>query len=86
MVLPDTQYYSSSNAAIFMAQTQWIADNRDAQQIAFVSIDRRRARLMRPRGAGRHFVGRAARGTAGTGCLVSYSQEYAKYDASTRLV
>lgn len=36
VVLPDTQYYSSSWPAIFAAQTQWIVDNREAQQIAFV--------------------------------------------------
>lgn len=36
VVLPDTQYYASSWPHIFMAQTRWIAENRTAQQIAFV--------------------------------------------------
>ncbi|HVR61139.1 MAG TPA: metallophosphoesterase [Polyangia bacterium] len=36
VVLPDTQFYSSSWPAIFDAQTQWIVDNRDAQGISFV--------------------------------------------------
>src|SRR6476660_10325807 len=36
VVLPDTQYYSSSWPDIFAAQTRWIVTNREAQQIAFV--------------------------------------------------
>ena len=36
MVLPDTQYYAASFPDIFMKQTSWIVENRDAQQIAFV--------------------------------------------------
>lgn len=36
VVLPDTQYYSSSWPDIFMAQTRWIAENQTARQIAFV--------------------------------------------------
>lgn len=36
VVLPDTQFYSSSWPEIFKAQTQWIVDNRAAEQIAFV--------------------------------------------------
>ena len=36
VVLPDTQYYSSSWPDIFAAQTRWIVDNRAAQGIAFV--------------------------------------------------
>lgn len=41
MTLPDTQFYSQNTggqrADTFYAQTQWIADNRDALNIAFVS-------------------------------------------------
>ncbi|MEP6651996.1 MAG: metallophosphoesterase [Myxococcales bacterium] len=36
VVLPDTQFYSSSWRDIFISQTRWIVDNVDAQQIAFV--------------------------------------------------
>ena len=36
-VLPDTQYYSEKYPAIFTQQTQWIADNAQAQHIVFVS-------------------------------------------------
>ena len=36
IVLPDTQYYSSSWPDIFAAQTRWILDNKDAESIAFV--------------------------------------------------
>jgi hypothetical protein len=36
VVLPDTQYYSSSWPDIFASQTRWIVDNRQAEQIAFV--------------------------------------------------
>lgn len=35
-VLPDTQIYTESYPHIFTAQTQWIANNRDALNIAFV--------------------------------------------------
>jgi hypothetical protein len=37
VVLPDTQYYSQSRPDIFSAQTQWIVDNRDALNIAYVA-------------------------------------------------
>ncbi len=41
MTLPDTQYYSQNTggqrAATYDAQTQWMVDNRDALNIAFVS-------------------------------------------------
>jgi hypothetical protein len=36
VVLPDTQYYSSSWPDIFTAQTRWIVENREARRIAFV--------------------------------------------------
>jgi hypothetical protein len=36
-VLPDTQFYSRSNPAIFIQQTQWIADNAQSQNIVFVA-------------------------------------------------
>jgi hypothetical protein len=36
VVLPDTQYYSSSWPDIFLSQTRWVVDNREAQQIAFL--------------------------------------------------
>jgi len=36
VVLPDTQFYSSSWPDIFAAQTRWLVENRHAQQIAFV--------------------------------------------------
>jgi hypothetical protein len=36
-VLPDTQYYSSGNPAIFIQQTQWIIDNAQSQNIVFVA-------------------------------------------------
>ena len=35
-VLPDTQIYAESYPHIFTAQTQWIADNKDALNIVFV--------------------------------------------------
>ena len=35
-VLPDTQIYAESYPHVFTAQTQWIAENRDAHNIAFV--------------------------------------------------
>ena len=35
--LPDTQNYSEKYPAIFTAQTQWIVDNRDALNIAYVA-------------------------------------------------
>ena len=37
VVLPDTQFYSQSNPAIFEAQTQWIVDNMAAENIIHVS-------------------------------------------------
>jgi hypothetical protein len=39
IALPDTQYYSSSstNYVIFNRQTQWIADNKTAENIVFVT-------------------------------------------------
>ena len=36
VVLPDTQYYAAAFPDIFMKQTTWIVENRDAQQIKFV--------------------------------------------------
>ncbi len=36
VVLPDTQYYSASWPDVFAAQTRWIADNKEAERIAFV--------------------------------------------------
>jgi len=36
-VIPDTQAYSAIRPEIFAAQTQWIADNRAARNIRFVS-------------------------------------------------
>jgi Calcineurin-like phosphoesterase len=36
VVLPDTQYYSSSWPDIFAAQTRWIVDNKAAQRIELV--------------------------------------------------
>ena len=36
VVMPDTQYYSSSWPDIFAAQTRWIVEKRDEQRIAFV--------------------------------------------------
>lgn len=36
VVLPDTQYYAAVFHDIFPAQTQWIVNNRDQHQIAFV--------------------------------------------------
>ena len=36
-VLPDTQFYSQTYPEIFLAQTRWIADNRTARSIAFVT-------------------------------------------------
>jgi 3',5'-cyclic AMP phosphodiesterase CpdA len=37
VVLPDTQYYSEQSPEIYMTQTKWIRDNRDALNIVFVS-------------------------------------------------
>ena len=37
VVLPDTQLYSQDFPEIFNAQTQWIVENKDIQDIAFVS-------------------------------------------------
>ena len=37
IVLPDTQNYSTSYPSIFTSQTQWIADNKTALDIAFVA-------------------------------------------------
>lgn len=37
VALPDTQFYSRDNPAIFDSQTQWIVDNREAWNIAFVT-------------------------------------------------
>jgi hypothetical protein len=37
VALPDTQYYSESFPWIFNAQTQWVVDNREALNIAYVS-------------------------------------------------
>jgi len=36
VVLPDTQYYSQNAPGMFIAQTQWIVDNRIARNIAYV--------------------------------------------------
>ena len=37
VLLPDTQYYTEESTPItYKAQTQWIADNRDDQNIKFV--------------------------------------------------
>jgi predicted MPP superfamily phosphohydrolase len=37
VVLPDTQFYSAQYPEIFLAQTQWIIDNKDEMNIAFVA-------------------------------------------------
>lgn len=37
VVLPDTQHYTDEYPEIFIAQTQWIHDNRDDLNIVFVS-------------------------------------------------
>lgn len=37
VVLPDTQFYSQTYPDTFIAQTQWVVDNRMARNIAFVS-------------------------------------------------
>jgi PKD repeat protein len=37
VVLPDTQFYSKSYPAIFSSQTQWIVDNKDTLNIAYVA-------------------------------------------------
>jgi alkaline phosphatase len=37
VVLPDTQYYSRDNPAIFDAQTQWVVNNVTANNIVFVT-------------------------------------------------
>lgn len=36
-VLPDTQQYPAHNPDVFHAMTQWVAENRDSQRIAFCS-------------------------------------------------
>ena len=36
VALPDTQFYSSLNPQIFAAQTQWIADHAQDQNIQLV--------------------------------------------------
>lgn len=36
VVLPDTQYYASKWHDVFVAQTKWVLDNREAEHIAFV--------------------------------------------------
>jgi hypothetical protein len=37
VMLPDTQHYSRSYPDLFMAQTEWIKENRDPQNIVFVT-------------------------------------------------
>ena len=37
VVLPDTQRYSEKHPALFLAQTDWIRDNADKENIVFVS-------------------------------------------------
>jgi hypothetical protein len=37
VAVPDTQYYSEDNPQIFHSQTQWIVNNKAAQNIAFVT-------------------------------------------------
>ena len=37
IVLPDTQLYSQTYPSVFQSQTQWILDNQDALNIAFVT-------------------------------------------------
>ena len=37
VVLPDTQYYSATYPATYLAQTQWVVDNRAGRRIAFVA-------------------------------------------------
>ncbi len=37
IVMPDTQHYSETYPAIFMTQTQWIVDNKEARNIVFVT-------------------------------------------------
>ena len=37
IALPDTQYYSQSFPEVFLAQTEWIVENKKALNIAFVS-------------------------------------------------
>lgn len=37
VLLPDTQYYSRDNPEIFDNQTQWIVNNKDSLNIAFVA-------------------------------------------------
>ncbi|MGE4285084.1 MAG: metallophosphoesterase [Phycisphaerae bacterium] len=36
-VLPDTQHYSRNYPETFAAQTQWVADNKEAENIAFLT-------------------------------------------------
>ena len=37
IAIPDTQYYSQSFPEIFLAQTEWVVENRKALNVAFVS-------------------------------------------------
>ena len=37
VVIPDTQNYTQNNPAIFNAQTRWIRDNRNSENIVFVT-------------------------------------------------
>jgi hypothetical protein len=37
VVLPDTQFYSSSHPSSLNCQTQWVADHRDADRVAFLT-------------------------------------------------
>lgn len=37
IALPDTQHYSETYPEIYLSQTQWIVDNKDALNIAFVT-------------------------------------------------
>ncbi len=37
IALPDTQYYSQSHPATYLAQTAWIVENRVSRNVAFVS-------------------------------------------------
>ena len=37
VMLPDTQHYSRRYHELFMAQTEWIKENRDKENIVFVT-------------------------------------------------
>lgn len=37
MVIPDTQFYSQAYPQVFSSQTQWIVDNKEERNLAFVS-------------------------------------------------